>query len=218
MVAAAAIVSALGCTPPPEPYDVTQPQWDDGLVRLAALRATFPKKPYTQPLTVTFFEPRSRKRFEGRGAVGVDPGRAMRLILVGPAGDAALDVWVTRTAWRMAVPAIGMRRRGGTESPPGLPVGFFRSWFVDPLGGRPLALGRAGELIVRDDAGGTLDIAGSPDSMTITRRHGTATEVLAAKPNLAVYDDRTTGLEVSIALEPVQSDPPSPQAFDDPGP
>lgn len=214
------LLVTLACAAP-APYDVTQAQWDGALARLARMRASFPDKPYTRAATMRFFEPHTRRRFEGRGAVGVDPGRAMRLLLVGPAGEPALDVWVTRRAWRMEVPAIHYLRRGGTESPPGLPVGFFRSWFIDPLGGRPLAIGRAGEIVVRDAAGGTLSIAQTASGASVRRRSGTTTEVFSytesPQGGRARYRDDKTGLEVEIDLEPAQDTPPDPKAFEEPG-
>ena len=216
-LAASASLLLAGCTASAHTYDVTQAQWDAGLARLARMRATFPSAPYTRAVTISFFEPRTRRRFEGRGAIGVDPGHAMRMILVGPAGTPAFDVWVTRSAWWMEVPAISFRREGGAESPPGLPIGFFRSWFIDPLGGRPLALGWDGELVVRDVAGGTLSIAEAPNGASIRRRAGKKTEQFAydetSAGGHATYRDDATGLELTIALEPIQADPPSPSAF-----
>ena len=104
-------------------HEATQAEWDEGLARLKHLRASFPIKPYTQGISVDLFEPRSRRHLTGRGAVGVDPGHAMRMILVGPMGGRALDVWVTREAWRMEVPAIHLLRRGGALAPASLPIG-----------------------------------------------------------------------------------------------
>jgi len=212
---------ASACEPPPRMTRVpTQAQWNDGLARLEHLRASFPKQPYTQPISVEFFEPRSRQRFSGRGAVGVDPGHAMRMILVGPAGEPALDVWVTRDAWRMQVPAIKLLRRGGTESPPSLPIGFFRSWFVDPLAGRLLSLGLGDELVVRDPSGGTLHITHEDSTTHVTRRHGTQTESFAYAARdaggRATYRDETTRLEVAVSLDALQANAPDPEAFVDP--
>lgn len=209
-----ALASGLGACAPPAPVapEVTQANWDDALARLAELRASFPKKPYTEQLSVSFFEPITRRHFDGRGAVGVDPGRAMRMILVGPAGEPALDVWVTRDAWRLVVPAAHVARRGGRESPPGSPIGFFRAWFVDPLGGHLLALGRDRELIVRDDDGGTLHIGDGH----IVRRRGTQTEIFSFDRTHAKYVHATSGLEVEITVGEMQREPPDPEAFVDP--
>ncbi|HEY1956169.1 MAG TPA: hypothetical protein VGH28_11155 [Polyangiaceae bacterium] len=198
--------------------DPSQAEWDAALARLARLRAALPRAPYSQPVTVDFFEPRSRRHFEGRGAVGVDPGHAMRMILVGPAGEPALDVWVTRDAWRLVVPAIHLVRRGGRETPSGSPVGFFRSWFVDPLGGHLLALGAGGELVLRDPFGGTLHVTRADgDGFGIRRRSGTQTETFESHGAHASYRDASSGLSVEVTLGPVGDDAPDPEAFADPG-
>lgn len=219
------VLAVAGCASAGEPaVNPTQAQWDEGLRRLEALRATFPKTAYTQPVTVDFREPYTRRRFEGRGAVGVDPGRAMRMILVGPAGEPALDVWVTRDAWRMSVPAIHLVRRGGRDAPDGMPIGFFRSWFIDPLGGNLLAIGRDDDLVVRDHEGGTLDVSdvsfAPRPAAHVRRRKGRATErfafALGKDGGTASYVSESTKLAVEVKLGPVQKDPPDPQAFEDP--
>ena len=223
---AIALLALAGCASAAGPaVNPTQAQWDDGLRRLEALRATFPKSAYTQPVTVDFREPYTRRRFEGRGAVGVDPGRAMRMILVGPAGEPALDVWVTRDAWRMSVPAIHLVRRGGRDAPDGMPIGFFRSWFIDPLGGHLLAIGRHDDLVVRDGEGGTLDVSdvalAPRTSAHVRRRKARATErfafAMGKDGGTASYVSESTGLAALVKLGPVQSEPPDPQAFEDPG-
>jgi len=217
--AALALAACVACAslPPAAPV-TTQAEWDAARARLERLRASLPRAPYTQPVTVDFFEPRSRRHFDGRGAVGVDPGRAMRMILVGPAGEPALDVWVTRDAWRLSVPPIHLLRRGGREAPRGTPIGFFRSWFVEPLAGRLLALDPGGDLVVRDPFGGTLHVAAdSLDEGRVRRRHGTRTESFAFTRSHAKYVDDATGLSVEVTLGPVQREPPDPQAFVDPG-
>lgn len=239
LVAAAALSALAACTTPPAASarrsEVTQVEWDEARARLNRLRAALPHRPYAQPVTVDFFEPRSRRHFDGRGAVGVDPGHAMRMILVGPAGEPALDVWVTKGAWRLVVPAIRLVRRGGAETPSGSPVGFFRSWFVDPLGGTLLALGPAAgsaeggttqtgarELIVRNPFGGTLhvldaDAGETLRSIRVRRRSGAHTESFSYAGGHASYRDETSGLTVEVTLGPVQRDPPDPEAFRDPG-
>ncbi len=220
------LFAALGCATPYEPpKQPTQAEWDAGLRKLATLRDALPTKPYTQPITVELSEPYTRRRFEGRGAVGVDPGRAMRMILVGPAGEPALDVWVTRDAWRMVVPAIHLVRRGGRDAPASMPIGFFRSWFVDPLGGHLLALGVEGELVVRDDAGATLHVtdARASDGGTsarVRRRQGATTETFAyalgPAGGEASYTHEKTRLAVTVKLGAIQAEPPDPEAFADP--
>jgi hypothetical protein len=69
----------------------------------------------------------------------VAPGRALRMILVGVAGATMLDAWVTPQRWRVAVPLLGLVRRGGAEAPEDLPIGFLRWWFFTPMSGRLFA-------------------------------------------------------------------------------
>lgn len=125
----------------------TQPEWTLARARLASLRASEPRRPYTEVVKVTLHEPRSGRTFEARGAVAVLPGKAMRMVLVGPGGATALDAWTTPDRWRLAIPALGRVSRGGAGSgetshtggaTPALPVGFFRWWFLAPFEGRLL--------------------------------------------------------------------------------
>lgn len=214
---ALATTACVSAAPPPAP--VSQAEWDLARAHLARLRAELPTKPYTQPVTVAFFEPRSRRRFDGRGAVGVDPGHAMRMILVGPAGEPALDVWVTPDAWRLVVPALHLVRRGGRDAPRGTPIGFFRAWFVEPLAGRLLAVDGRGALVLRDPFGGTEHVAArSVEDGRIRRRVGRDTESFSFSATHARYVDASTGLSVEVTLGPVQSEPPDPRAFAEPAP
>ena len=227
--ACAAVASALlvtACVAPtrPAPVGPSQAEWDHARVELARLRSELPQRPYTQPIHVSLREPITGKRFDGRGAVGVDPGHAMRMILIGPGGGTALDVWVTRDAWRMVVPAISFVKRGGVEAPASTPIGFFRAWFVDPLGGRLLAIGPTGSLVLRDDSGGTteLEIVSRPGLFAGVgrRRSGTATERFTWEPRAdggkASYRHLGSGLRVAVELGPPQSEPPDAAAFADP--
>ncbi len=216
--------AAEGRTPPPS---TTQAEWDRARADLARLRAELPPEPYTQPIHVTLREPYTGRQFDARGAVGVDPGHAMRMILIGPGGGTALDVWVTRDAWRMSVPAISFQRRGGRDAPPSTPVGFFRTWFLDPLGGRLLSLGRGGSFIVRDEAGGTSELALQTDPRepgvfagTARRRAGETTErfewATRSSGGTARYRHLDSGLRVDVELGPPQTEAPDPAAFADP--
>jgi hypothetical protein len=141
---AAALVLG-GCAPRPElRIDLPDPsarEWTRLRERLAITRDATPERPYTERIVVAMREPRTRKVFQARGAVAVDPGRALRMILVGPGGVTALDAWVTDEKFRVVVPPISLERRGGAEptAARGLPVGFLRWWLLHPLEGRLLA-------------------------------------------------------------------------------
>ena len=99
----------------------TEAEWLAARQRLAELRATEPTKPFGAVVRVALREPHTGKTFAARGAIAVDPHRALRMVLVGPGGATALDVWATADHWRFEVPAAGLLRRGGREDDPGPP-------------------------------------------------------------------------------------------------
>src|SRR5882672_3564963 len=107
---ALAVAALAGCarTPAPPAVEPTQSEWTRAREELAKMRDEAPREPYVELIRVAMREPRSGRVIEGRGAVAVDPRRAVRLVLLGPGGRTALDVWVTAEAWRFAVPALDM--------------------------------------------------------------------------------------------------------------
>jgi hypothetical protein len=126
---------------------VTQDEWNAAREMLGALRARTPEHAWVERVQIALREPRTGKIFEGRGAIAVQPGRAVRMILVGPGGATALDLWVTRDRWRLHAPALGPPRHG-TNVPPELPIGFFRWWFLAPFDGRLLTVD-GGRVVMR---------------------------------------------------------------------
>jgi hypothetical protein len=233
----------LGCrsTPTPNPAADAPSQvvWTTARSRLAALRATESTRPYAVVLRVAFREPGSGKVVEARGALAVRPHDAMRMILVGPGGATALDLWVTREKWRFVVPAADFKRSGGTGSDDarGLPIGFFRWWFLAPLDGRLLSAAgdeRHPTLLLRD-AGSTIIVRdlGSPAGahLIALRREAKdghalveALEWMGAdlaprSGDRARYVQSGTwgaGLEVEVLVETVVRGEPDPAAFEDP--
>ncbi len=219
----------------------TQTEWSLARARLAELRSTEPRSPYVEIVRVTMREPRTGKTLEGRGAVAVSPGRAMRMILLGPGGTTALDVWATRDRYRFAVPPLDVLRRGGPEGDEGAPIGFFRWWFLDPLEGR-LLTGRAwpareasrqgdaseATVFVLRDGAATVTLRtereGGETRLWATRREGSAVDVLSwsgrslspAAGDRASYEQPRTGLRVEVGVELLSADPPEAQAFLDP--
>lgn len=144
---ALALASAsTGCArPPPRAPETSQAEWTQARRLLGELRRKAPHGSFVETVRVSLHEPRSGRTLQARGAVAVDPHRAMRLVLLGPGGTTALDVWVSRDAWRFAVPSLNVVRRStDTDSPAdadraaGFPIGFFRWWFLEPLEGRML--------------------------------------------------------------------------------
>jgi hypothetical protein len=187
-------------------------------------------------------EPWTRRSFTGRGALAVDPHVAARMILVGPGGATALDMWLSRTRWRFVVPAADFRKAGGTDpaEAQGLPIGFFRWWFLSPTEGRLLTakMDRDGATLVLREGEGTVTLhdlraRASLDPHELAhivarRREGGAVEGLewtgrSLRPepgDHARYIQEATGLEVDVRVEALSTDEPDPAAFldpDDPG-
>ena len=226
---ALAVLGSIGCTPARAPAKpVSQAIWADARAALVTMRSDAPDKPYVQLIRVALREPRSGRVLEGRGAVAVDPHRAMRMVLVGPGGRTALDVWVTKDAWRVAIPALELVRRGHRgEVTYDLPVGFFRWWFLGPLDGRLLSAdadGRGHTWILRD-GGATVSLRElGPHHFVALRRESTDVDRLewvarSLRPSAgdrARYLQRITGLEVEVLVESLAPDPPDPAAFVDP--
>ena len=90
--------------------NVSQAEWTLSRERLARMRVDQPQRPYVERVRVGVVDPRNGKLYEARGAVAVSPNNAARLLLVGPGGTTALDVWVTRDRFRFAVPAINLEK------------------------------------------------------------------------------------------------------------
>ncbi|HEX7667224.1 MAG TPA: hypothetical protein VF407_21985 [Polyangiaceae bacterium] len=144
LLASTLTLASSGCAPssPPIPA-ATQATFSEGRMILAELRRRSPHGAFVENVRVTMKEPRSGRTIEARGAVAVEPRHAMRLVLLGPGGATALDVWVTRDAWRFAVPSLDVVRHsqdGDTDDDKaaGFPIGFFRWWFLEPLDGKLL--------------------------------------------------------------------------------
>lgn len=224
VVIAVASLSACSSRAPETP--VSQSDWDHARAALANVRARTPHASYVERIRVAFKEPRTGKVFAGRGAIAVDPHNALRMILLGPAGTTALDVWATNDHWRFAIPPANVMRRGGAESPAELPVGFFRSWFLRPYEGELLTITHD-DLVLRDRAAvlriqGVLVPGVAP--LRVTRREGESVEWLevqdrGAHPPVGErvrYRAMSTGLEVEVLVESLSSDPADPAAFLDP--
>src|SRR5208283_3004620 len=62
--------------------------------QISALRG-FPSADFRQNLSMSLHDEKSGKGFEGRGAVIVRPSTALRMIVLGPGGTTAFDVWIS---------------------------------------------------------------------------------------------------------------------------
>jgi hypothetical protein len=211
--------------PPPE---VSQPEWTLSRDRLAHIRKEQPERPYVEKVRLAIVDPRSGKEYMARGAVAISPDRAARMMLVGPGGTTALDVWVTKERFRFAVPGIQLEKRGGTspEDARGLPIGLLRWWFLSPLGGK-LLVGRSNQYesawLLRDgDA--TVTVRTDGRRFIAVRREGGTMEGIewlgrGLVPRAGArgrYVEGTYGLRVEVIIEEVMPDEPDPAAFLDP--
>jgi hypothetical protein len=224
-------------------WSVSESDWHAARARLDALRATLPTRPYGVVVRVSLREPSSGRFFEARGALAVDPARALRMILIGPGGATAVDAWVTSDAYRFEVPPIGLLRRGGVTAEAGLPVGFFREWFLAPLAGRLLATSTERTSIDRRECPGrwfilrngegttTLCDREAPpedrepglDLFAVRRTRSSVEELsfrgksLAPSPgDRTEYDDRRSHVRATVEVESLDESPPEPMAFLDP--
>ncbi len=241
--------SSLGCGPPTDasarsPYEiiakergedvspvlvpVTQYEWSIALDRLARLRRGRPDKPYVERIRLAIGDPRTGRQYQARGAVAVSPGRAARMILIGPGGTTALDVWVTKERFRFAVPAIKLEKRGGTDpaSARGLPIGMLRWWFLSPLAGR-LLLARstpAESAWVLRDGVATVSVRSDGERFVALRREGETLEgiewfsrgLVPRAGEHGRYLEGRFGLRVDVVVEEVLTTEPDPDAFADP--
>jgi hypothetical protein len=219
------------CVVPPTPWNGATPQtWPTLRGAFALERQSRGAKPWSAGARVTLQEPRSGRAIVGRGGLAVAPGRALRMILVGVGGMTMLDAWVTPKRWRVAIPPLGLVRRGGEGEPEDLPIGFLRWWFFTPMQGRLFAAkfdGAAPTWLLRDGEsvvelhGGTCERGAR--LLAIRRRRGRAESVdecpVEARPAVGDrvrYADASTGLAVDLVLETVTGEPPPNEAFADP--
>jgi hypothetical protein len=221
----------------------SQAEWVEARDWLRRLRATEPRAPFVENVAVTMREPRSGRVFHARGAVAVDPHHALRMMLIGPGGMTALDVWATRDAWRLEIPAVGILRRGQREADPALPIGFFRWWFLTPLDGKLLTtfdrttacdasgggvdtLERRAFVLRSDDA--TIELVdgqhgGWHHVRAVRRTEGgvdrlewTGAELTPRAGDQATYEQPRSGLRVEVLIESMSREPPDALAFVDP--
>jgi hypothetical protein len=225
------LLLTLSCATRPAPWTGATPStWPALQAALTSKRQAMAPRPWSARVGVTMHEPTAGHTIDARGAIAVAPGRAVRMILVGGAGATVLDAWVTPEKWRVAVPPVALVRRGGTDEPRDLPVGFLRWWFFRPLEGTVFAassappvttwLLRDGDAIVELREGpcdrGTLTTATRRVDGRAERIDECCAGASRSASDRVSYEDETTGLAVRIVLEAVAYEPPSEEAFADP--
>lgn len=110
-----------------------------------------------QTVKLTLGAPVMPQPLAARGAVAFRPPHDLRMILLGPGGGTALDLWMRDRAFRFEVPALGRVLRGDGRTPAeekrGLPVDFLRWWLLEPFGGEIVYAeesARGLEMVLRD--------------------------------------------------------------------
>jgi hypothetical protein len=223
-------LSACGARPTPW-RGATPATWPALREALAEVRAGRNGPPWTAAARVTLRDAATGRTIVGRGGLAVAPGRALRMILVGVAGATMLDAWVTPQRWRVAVPALGLVRRGGGQAPADLPVRFLRWWFFTPLDGRLFAatyddsgrrtwLLRSGAAVIELRVGA----CDRGQRLTASRREEGRTESVEecraadrpTKGDHVHYQQDAAGLSVDLDFDAVSAEPPVAEAFADP--
>jgi hypothetical protein len=219
------------CAPEPMPWHGATPaSWPQLQASLLAERSRRPQAPWAAEVATTLREPRTGRVVRGRGGLAVAPARGLRLILLGVAGFTMLDAWVTPQRWRVAIPMLGIVRRGGEDEPPDLPIAFLRGWFFRPMAGTLFAaeFEPEGPTWLLRDGRAVIELRARRcergPRLLVTRREGPHAESVdechaEAEPrngDHVAYRDETTGLAVELTLESVASEPPVAEAFEDP--
>jgi hypothetical protein len=201
--------------------------WRQARAELGALRERVASAaPYTMNLTLSLGHAQVGRTIRARGAVAVVPPHALRMILLGPGGTTAFDLWVCRDRFRLAIPALDLERRGDASSSPqllrGMPVAFLRWWFLAPLGGKLLAFADhpGGRRYVLSDGGPILHVEPLQNDGLRVRRVVVGDEELMEIDGAACgrvrYQQRSTGVDIEVECEAREERSPPPEAFADP--
>jgi hypothetical protein len=210
----------------------TTAEWQEARTALGELRRRYRQDaPYRMNMTVVLEQKALGHHVRGRGAVAVRPARdgapgAMRMIVLGPAGTTAMDLWICGEAFRFEVPAAELVRRGdatsGEDRLHGLPVRFLRWWFLDPLAGDLLSYDeREGvpRWVLRDGSAVIEVRQPSSASLRVRRRGRDEEETLessgAEACNRVSYEQSTSGVALEVTCEEIARRVPA-QAFADP--
>lgn len=153
----------------------------------------------------------------GRGVIAVRPPGDARLVLLGPSGLTALDVWISGARDRLAVPALGRVEQGGAARA-GRPQSFLRWWLLAPLSGRVLWVDTAGRVTLRAPDGAVITATLGGGRVVATRRTAIDVEHLDAELSScgdAVWRSERGGVEVVVACESRAGAAPE-RAFEEP--
>jgi hypothetical protein len=227
-----AITSIAGCASPAPatPIAPTAHAWRRALDRLAEIRKAAAVA-RTDRIALDVVEPRTGHHLTARGAVAIAPPRALRMILLGPGGTTALDIWIGGDRFRFALPALELVKRGSLSAPRaprrGLPVDFLASWFLHPFEGALLWHARApsADRFVLRDGSAIVDLVAHDDGRMNVRRitwsggERIDEETVSAERigcGAVRYHQASTGLDVSVRCEGQTLGEPAPRALADP--
>lgn len=241
VLSAALALGMLACGPsarvapaaPPSPAE-----WRQARARLAAKRDEVAGPPRTMKLTLELREPVTGRVMRARGAVALAPPRSLRMVLVGPGGTTALDLWAHDGAFRFSVPALDLLRRGDRTTPRasmrGMPIDFLEWWLLRPFDGKIVDCRRREGLdhyVLRDGAA-IIELTLREDGSLEARRSTFAVDEPGERPRrvdeetisadglgcgVVRYDQASTRLSITVTCESVERErAPDPRAFVDP--
>jgi hypothetical protein len=154
------------------------------------------------------------------------------MILLGPGGTTALDLWMSGGRFRFAVPALDLVKRGdlaarARQERRGLPVDFLGFWLLHPADGQLLWYAREErrDRLVLRDGDAIVDVVAHDDGRIEARRTTWANgervddeSVAAAHLGCAPvrYHQGSTGLDVEVRCEGESMGEPAARALADP--
>lgn len=174
-----AVASLAGCAAPVAPRSADAAADARAFVaardRLAALRAAVAGE-RTQKVRLELSAPYLPSKIAARGAIALAPPDRLRMIMIGPGGTTAMDLWQEGPRFRFAIPALSRVVRGDASTPArerrGLPVDFLRWWMLDALSGELVAARAQGddlEILLREPARVTEAVLRKDGSVTAHR-------------------------------------------------
>jgi hypothetical protein len=211
----------------------TTAEWRDARRRLKTLRvALTPTEPRTMNVELDMKLAGGAWSMRSRGAIAVHPAGGLRIVMLGPGGTTAFDLWACEAEFRLAIPAVDHVVRGDARTPSGqlrgLPVAFLRWWFLAPMSGRLLNFAAADEdgwwRFVLRDGDSVVDVRGQgpselPQNLHVIRRvqrevHEVHSDGKAC--GRVRYQLRPGGVVLETACEGWAAGPPPSRAFHDP--
>jgi hypothetical protein len=228
---AALSFALLGCAAEATVPDALDPTaFVEARRRLSALTADVGGE-RTEKVSLTIDAPYLPAGISARGAVAVRAPDSLRMILLGPGGTTAMDLWSKGDRFRFSIPAVERTIVGDARTPleqkRGLPVDFLRWWMLRPLGGRLLAARRQGAdlEVLLDDAGRVTTALLKPDGRIVAHRRwwsegrGVVDEEWLEASGLGCgtvrYRQKSTGISVVAVCESRRAGA-SARAFEEP--